>query len=54
MTIIESVMNDENIEDNEFVDVCTFDNLSFDFKLPQKVDDVHEVQDFDVKIVWQR
>lgn len=38
-------------EQEEYADVCTFDNLAFDFRLPAKKDGIEAVKDFDIAIV---
>lgn len=36
---------------DEYEDVCTFDNLSFDFRLPTKNEELDTIKDFDIKVV---
>ena len=50
--LLNNVLNisDDTEEKQEFADVCSFDNLSFDFR-PTQMQNVATVKDFDIKIV---
>ena len=45
-----TIAEETEAEDSEYADVCTFDNLSFDFRLPSKVSDINTIKDFDLRI----
>jgi hypothetical protein len=46
---------DEEDQDDKYADVCTFDNLSFDFRLPAPTStdnsDINVIKDFDLNLV---
>jgi DNA-directed RNA polymerase II subunit RPB1 len=45
-------MNEVDTDDtNEYKDVCTIENLAFDFQLPQNAQHVSPISDFDLKFV---
>ena len=41
----------DDTDQTEYEDVCSFDNLSFDFRLPTKNEDIDTIKDFDIKVV---
>ena len=51
--LLNQVLNvaDDLQEKQEFADVCSFDNLSFDFRLPAQSESVGTVKDFEIKVV---
>ena len=50
---LNTTTNDSSEEKEEYTDVCTFDNLSFDFRLPAPTDntEVNVIKDFDLNLV---
>ncbi len=41
----------DDTDKTDYEDVCSFDNLSFDFRLPNKNEDIDTIKDFDIKVV---